>query len=315
MALFSNCSWVADIFPKWVDEAYGDSKLDGCNLQRDHTFCDMSGCEARLRHGAAYRGNTFRSATREQFHMLEAPVVAVFIAALVTAIATGLGALPFLIVPKISPRWMSLSHALAAGLMLAACHGLIAEGIALSPARVLIGILLGLVGIVVGHRLVADGGTHEIANLKGLDASKALLIVGVMTVHSFAEGVAVGVSFAGDGALAKFISTAIAVHNIPEGLAIALVLVPRGTPVWQAALWSIFTSLPQPLMAVPSYLFIEAFQPLLPMGFGLAAGAMIWLVFSELVPEANEHESSDNVAIAVTLAFAAMIAFQYLVLK
>lgn len=247
--------------------------------------------------------------------MLDNPVVIVFLAALVTAIATGLGALPFLIVRDISRRWMALSHAMAGGLMLAACHGLIAEGIALDPTRLLLGILLGLFGIVLGHRLVADGEVHEIASLNGLDAKKALLIIGVMTAHSFAEGVAVGVSFAGEGALASFISTAIAVHNIPEGLAIALVLVPRGTPVWQAALWAIFSSLPQPLMAVPSYLFVETFHPFLPVGFGLAAGAMIWLVFSELIPEANEHESHGNVAIAVTLSFTAMLAFQYLVLK
>lgn len=247
--------------------------------------------------------------------MHNSTVVLVFVAALITALATGVGALPFLFVRKISKRWMSLSHAMAAGLMLAACHSLIDEGMELSPTRLLLGVVLGLAGIVLGHRLISNGKEIEIADLQGLDARRALLIVGVMTAHSFAEGVAVGVSFAGSGDLAGFISTAIAVHNIPEGLAIALVLVPRGTTVWTAALWAIFTSLPQPLMAVPAYLFVEAFHPFLPVGFGLAAGAMIWLVFSELVPEANEHESPGNVALAVTLAFAAMLAFQYLVLK
>lgn len=247
--------------------------------------------------------------------MADSAVWMVFLAASLTAVATGLGALPFLHWRTISPRWLSLSNALAAGLMLAACHGLIAEGIALNPERVLLGVLAGLAGILAGHHLVANGQTPEIGNLTGLDARKALLIIGVMTAHSFAEGVAVGVSFAGEGALAGFISTAIAVHNIPEGLAIALVLVPRGTPVWQAALWAIFSSLPQPLMAVPSYLFVEMFHPLLPVGFGLAAGAMFWLVFAELIPEANENETPHTVGIAVTLAFVAMLAFQYLILK
>ena len=255
------------------------------------------------------------NSTWDMAQMLESPVVLVFLAALVTAIATGVGALPFLFIRQLSKRWSSLSHAIAAGLMLAACHGLIAEGIGIDPTKLLIGVVIGLVGIVIGHRLVEDGQPAEVASLQGLDARKALLILGVMTAHSFAEGVAVGVSFAGDAVLSGFITTAIAVHNIPEGLAIALVLVPRGTPVWQAALWAIFTSLPQPLMAVPAYLFVEAFQPFLPVGFGLAAGAMIWLVFSELVPEANEHETPGNVAVAVTLSFAAMLAFQYLVLK
>ena len=247
--------------------------------------------------------------------MADSSVSLVFLAASLTAVATGLGALPFLTWRTISPRGLSISNAIAAGLMLAACHGLIAEGIASSPERVLAGMLIGLLGILAGHRLVSNGKAAEIGTLKGLDARKALLIIGVMTAHSFAEGVAVGVSFAGEGALAGFISTAIAVHNIPEGLAIALVLVPRGTPVWQAALWAIFSSLPQPLMAVPSFLFVEMFHPFLPVGFGLAAGAMFWLAFAELIPEANEHEAAHNVGIAVTLAFVAMLAFQYLILK
>ncbi|MGD9784293.1 MAG: ZIP family metal transporter [Hyphomicrobiaceae bacterium] len=247
--------------------------------------------------------------------MPDTPALSVFIAAMMTALATGLGALPFLFIKSLSPKLMGLANAAAAGLMLAACHGLVAEGIALSPERTLFGVLIGLAGIVLGHRLVTRGSVPEIAQLRGLDARRALLIVGVMTAHSFAEGVAVGVSFAGEGALASFISTAIAVHNIPEGLAIALVLVPRGTPVWQAAAWAVFSSLPQPLMAVPAYLFVESFAPFLPVGFGLAAGAMFWLVFAELVPEATENEKHERVAIAVTLSFAAMLAFQYLVLK
>jgi len=92
----------------------------------------------------------------------------------------------------------------------------------------------------------------------------ALLILGIMTAHSFAEGIGVGVSFAGDEGLGVFITTAIAFHNVPEGLAIALVLVPRGTPVWKAALWAIFTSLPQPLMAAPAFVFVDWFRPVLP---------------------------------------------------
>lgn len=246
---------------------------------------------------------------------MEANVWIVFVAALITAIATGLGALPFLFVRSVSDRTVSLANAAAAGLMLAACHSLIAEGIEISPARTLVGILLGLGGILLGQRFIDDSHAPDVANLKGLDARKALLIIGVMTAHSFAEGVGVGVSFGGTGELAGFISTAIAVHNIPEGLAIALVLVPRGATVLAAAMWGIFSSLPQPLMAVPSYLFVETFEPFLPVGFGLAAGAMIWMVFSELIPEANEKASSQSVGTTVTLSFVAMLAFQYMFLK
>lgn len=247
--------------------------------------------------------------------MLEANVWTVFLAALATAVATGLGALPFLLIRSVSQLTVSMANAVAGGLMFAASHSLVAEGMAMSPTRVLAGMLIGLAGILWGQRLARDGHQIDIGQLAGLDARKAFLIVAVMTAHSFAEGVGVGVSFGGSGELATFITAAIAVHNIPEGLAIALVLVPRGASVATAAAWSIFSSLPQPLMAVPSYLFVEAFQPFLPVGFGIAAGAMIWMVFAELIPDANKHASSSAVGSAVTLAFAAMLAFQYLLLK
>ncbi len=247
--------------------------------------------------------------------MVEISVWTVLAAATLTAVATGLGALPFLFLRSLSLFWVSMANAVAGGLMFAATHSLVAEGIALSPTRLILGMLIGLAGIIAGKRLVRGGQDMHMAHLSGLDATKAFLIVAVMTAHSFAEGVGVGVSFGGTGELAAFITAAIAVHNIPEGLAISLVLVPRGTPVAQAAAWSIFTSLPQPIMAVPSYLIVESFAPFLPVGFGIAAGAMIWMVFAELIPDANRNASSGAVGIAVTLSFAAMLAFQYLLLK
>lgn len=175
--------------------------------------------------------------------------------------------------------------------------------------------LIGVAGIVAAKRFIRARDRVEFASLGGRDARKAFLIIVVMTAHSFAEGIGVGVSFGGSGELATFITAAIAVHNIPDGLAISLVLVPRGTPVWQAALWSVFSSLPQPIMAVPAFLVVESFAPFLPVGFGIAAGAMIWMVFAELIPDANRNASASAVGVAVTLSFAAMLAFQYLLLK
>jgi ZIP family zinc transporter len=91
------------------------------------------------------------------------------------------------------------------------------------------------------------------------------------------------------------------------------VLVPRGVAWSRAALWSVFSSLPQPLMAVPAFVFVEVFKPLLPYGFGFAAGAMIWMVFSELLPDALEEASGNVVAVIVTLSVLAMLAFQVLI--
>lgn len=245
---------------------------------------------------------------------METSLWIVVAAALVTAIMTGVGALPFLFVRKLGKRTVGWSNAAAAGLMLAASHSLIAEGVSLDITLTMVGVLVGLGAIVIADRLLAGAGDVEVANLRGAGAAKALLILGIMTAHSFAEGVGVGVSFAGSEGLGAYITTAIAFHNVPEGLAIALALVPKGTPVWKAGLWAIFTSLPQPIMAAPAYLFVETFRPFLPVGLGLAAGAMIWMVFSELFPDALENVDSGSAATVVTLAFSCMMAFQMLVL-
>jgi ZIP family zinc transporter len=238
----------------------------------------------------------------------------VFLLALLTAVATGLGALPFAFAKHPTRRWLGASNAVAAGLMLAASFGLLYEGVNYGLFRTLAGALLGLGFIVAARRLLRqDEHPAVFAGMGGLDARKGLLIVGVMTVHSFTEGIGIGVSFGGGQALGLFISVALAVHNVPEGLAISLVLVPRGVSVARAAWWSVFSSLPQPLMAVPAFLFVELFRPLLPYGLGFAAGAMIWMVFSELVPDALEEASSDLVAVVVTASVVAMVAFQVLI--
>ena len=235
----------------------------------------------------------------------------VFGFALVTALATALGPLPFLFVPRMTRTWLAMSNSIAAGLMIAASFGLIYEGLSTGLLRVVSGAILGLVFIAGTSSWLHRHQGLELGALRGAHAKKALMIIGIMTVHSFTEGVGVGVAFGGGEALGIFITTAIAVHNIPEGLAISLVLVPRGEPIRRAAAWSVFSSLPQPLVAVPAFLLVEASEPFLPVGMGFAAGAMIWMVFAELIPEALEDASSGSVATAVTLSLMAMIGFQW----
>ena len=80
--------------------------------------------------------------------------------------------------------------------------------------------------------------------------------------------------------------------------------------VGRAAAWSVFSSLPQPLMAVPAFVFVESFATFLPVGLGFAAGAMAWMVATDLAPEALREAPAWTVAACVALTAAAMVALQ-----
>ena len=190
----------------------------------------------------------------------------VTLAALATALATGLGALPI----GVLRTRAELASAIASGLMLAASVSLVWQGWGRGAFRLALGVALGAAFIAAFRRL---------------RPSRSVLIVAVMTAHSAAEGIGVGVSYGGGERLGILITALIALHNVPEGLAIGSVLVPRGATIAAAAWWSVFSSLPQPLLAPFSFLFVEAFRTALPLGLGFAAGAMVWMVWSELVPD------------------------------
>ena len=261
-------------------------------------------------------------------------VVFVFLAGLVTALATGLGALPFFLFDKISDRWNVALWGLASGIMLAASgFGLVREGLAASegfPTLLLAGLGAGVVLVVVadfvldrveigedgGEAVEADGvetttpertdGGQPDADaplasqaVADGDARKLLLILGILTVHSFPEGVAVGVSFADVGldggvpvagvtvpVLAVFMTVAISIHNVPEGVAVSIPLRSLGVSEPRMVAAAVFSSLPQPVGAVIAFLFVSWARAFLPFGFGFAAGAMVFLVVTEFIPEA-----------------------------
>ena len=230
--------------------------------------------------------------------------------AFVTALATGLGVIPFAFMKEVNSGWKALANAAAAGLMLSASLMLLHEGYSYSPLGVGFGFVLGAGFVFWSQDYLEDHTLFNLTRWDKADAKKMLLMVGVMTVHSFTEGVGIGVAF-GDGMeLGIFITVAIAVHNIPEGLAIGLVLIPRGVSIWKAAWWSVFSSLPQVLLAVPAYLAVEFFRPSLPIGLGFAAGAMIWMLFSELLPESYGSAKPTRIALALIVAAAGMMVIQ-----
>ncbi|PKU63577.1 putative zinc transporter At3g08650 [Dendrobium catenatum] len=227
---------------------------------------------------------------------------------LAMAAATGLGAVPFFFV-ELEPEWAGVCNGLAAGVMLAASFDLVQEGQSYGGGNlVVIGIMSGAVFILLCKKVLERYGEVSMLDLKGADASKAILVIGIMTLHSFGEGSGVGVSFAGSKGVNQglFVTLAIAVHNIPEGLAVSMVLASRGISPHNAMLWSFITSLPQPIVAIPSFLCADAFHKVLPFCTGFAAGCMIWMVIAEVLPDAFKEASPSKVASSGTLAVAFM---------
>lgn len=237
------------------------------------------------------------------------PGALVLLLALITALATALGALPFAFVSQISPKVQTRAHALSAGLMLGACFGLAAEGSSQGAWQTMAGAGAGVGFILVVNRLLERVGA-SLAPVSRGGGRRALLVLVVMTAHSTAEGVAIGVGFGGGETLALAITLAIAIHNIPEGLAITAVLRPSGASLARCAGWSAFSSLPQPALAVPAFWFVELFQTALPYGLGFAAGAMAFLVLQELLPEAYRHGAASAVALLVSISLVLMVLFQ-----
>ena len=264
----------------------------------------------------------------------------VFVAGLLTAVATGLGAVPFFLFDEISDRWNVALWGVASGIMLAASgFGLLAEGLAASnglPTTLGAGVVAGVLLVILADGVLSriDFGTEAAAAGDGTapsgendaradsgarhdgdsgvetavstavadgDLRKLVLILGVLTVHSFPEGVAIGVSFADLGldggvpmfglvvpVLAVFMTIAISVHNVPEGVAIAIPLRSMAVGEWRMVGAAVFSSLPQPVGAVIAFVFVRWARAFLPFGFGFAAGAMVYLVLTEFVPEALE---------------------------
>ncbi|KAL0433804.1 UNVERIFIED_CONTAM: putative zinc transporter, partial [Sesamum latifolium] len=137
----------------------------------------------------------------------------------------GLGALPFFFV-ELDPQWAGICNGMAAGVMLAASLTLYRKDRAM-------GVAVGLCWVFsygFARSFLRKYGEVSMLDIKGAEATKVILVAGIMTLHSFEEGSGLGVSFAGSKGLSKgiLVTLAIAVHNIPEGLAISMVLASSG---------------------------------------------------------------------------------------
>lgn len=223
-----------------------------------------------------------------------------------TALATGLGAVPvFLLGPRVESLRPAL-WGLAIGLMgVASIVGLLMPALDEGPLpTVAAGLAVGA-GFMVLTRLALRSSRVHVGELRGASVRTSALVFAVLLVHSLPEGLAIGTAWAsGTAGLGLFVILAIAVQNIPEGTSVAIPMegadFGRGAQFWGAVL----TSAPQPVGALIAYALVEEVAGLLPFSFAFAAGAMLALLVAELIPVAYRR-ATWRVAGAGTLAGAA----------
>jgi zinc transporter ZupT len=241
--------------------------------------------------------------------MPDALVWTVLWVAVLTDLATGLGALPFAFFRRPSDSWQGMMTAAAAGMMLSASvFTLTGEALQAGALwQVLVGLLAGAAFFAWTAKLV-EGNDWRLGGLSPAESRQSILMLVAMFIHSIPEGIAIGVGYAtGELDFGLLLATAIAVHNIPEGVAVSMPLRARGVSVPKCAGYAILTSVPQPIAAVPAFLLVSVFKPLLPLGLGFAGGAMIFLVASELLPESLERCTRGQAAWSLMIGLIAML--------
>lgn len=138
---------------------------------------------------------------------------------------------------------------------------------------------------------------------------RALLLVSALTIHNIPEGVAVGVAFAAGGPeLGIPIALAIGIQNVPEGFAAAAPLVAAGTPRRIAVGVAALTGAVEPPAALLAFATLSLASTLLPFGLAFAAGAMLYVVVDELVPESHARGHERAASAALLFGFALMLA-------
>ncbi|MDP4921623.1 MAG: ZIP family metal transporter [Solirubrobacteraceae bacterium] len=214
-------------------------------------------------------------------------LLTVFLLACVTALATGLGALPVAwLGPARTERWRPLLWGVAAGVMTAASIGLIIEPVDNGQwVPLIFGGVIGVVFLLLGQRAMA-GREMRVGELSGVHVRRSALVFVVLFVHSLPEGFALGSSWSAGSTIGLFVFIAIALQNVPEGTATAIPMAQAGFGASQQFWAAVGTSLPQPIGAVIAFLLVEEIKALLPWSLGFAAGAMLALVVLELLPDA-----------------------------
>ena len=238
------------------------------------------------------------------------------IASLLAGATTGIGALPIFFTRKVSDTFLDASLGFAVGVMLAATSfGLLVPAIEIGGIwRTVVGFLLGSVFFIIAEKFTPH--QHQVVGVKGppTQLSKLWLFILAVTIHNFPEGLAVGVSFgSGDLKEGMIIATGIGLQNIPEGLAVALPLLRNNYSKPKAFLIALGTGLVEPIGGLLGVAVISVGKFLLPYGLAFAAGAMLFVISEEIVPETHSRGNDREATIGLICGFTLMMILDSLV--
>jgi ZIP family zinc transporter len=248
------------------------------------------------------------------------PVALGFLGSLAAGLVTAVGAVPVLFGGWVSQRMNDALLGFAAGVMLAASFfSLIMPG--LDAARALCGSVavaaaIGVAGVILGALCIATMNElvpheHFVLGREGPEAQsmqRIWLFVLAITIHNLPEGLAVGVGFGGgDVRGGTTLAIGIGLQNAPEGLAVAMALLSCGYSRVYAFLVASLTGLVEPVTGLMGAYAVSLSQSLLPWGMTFAAGAMIYVISHEIIPETHRHGFQDQATIGLMAGLAAMM--------
>ncbi|MDX1383865.1 MAG: hypothetical protein R3190_09505, partial [Thermoanaerobaculia bacterium] len=205
------------------------------------------------------------------------------------------------------PATIGAAGAVASGLMLGSGYLLLSRGLERSTLPVLVGAALG---VAYTYWIQSYAGVAEGAGAR-LSEGRLVLQNGL---HSAAEGVAIGVAMVLDLRLGAFLAVALAVHNVAESMALTDGLAERGIGPRQAAGLGVVSDVSMPVMALAAFALSPVLEGLLSGALGFAAGCLVFLILTELLPMSYGRASSLWVGASVSVSAGALVlAEHYLV--
>lgn len=213
----------------------------------------------------------------------------VLIGSFLSALATGLGALPILFLNTISHKWRDILLAFTAGIMMtASMMSLVPESLntgGLLPLAA--GMILGVLTLTILEKNIPHIHVEDTSVKIDID-EKAMLIIAAITLHNIPEGLSVGVSYSGEeGELGNLVALAIGLQNAPEGFIVALFLAHQHVPKLIALIIATMTGAIEIVTSLLGYFLTNYFSNLVPYGLAFAAGAMLFIIYKELIPESH----------------------------